>query len=69
MKRPMLRAKGIIARKDGIAVLVQCDREETFYRFSGRSIEYGETAAEAIKRELHEEFGLQSEIGTLACLN
>ncbi|WP_332092008.1 NUDIX domain-containing protein [Paenibacillus sp. GYB003] len=69
MNRPLLRAEGIIVRKDGSAVLVQCDSEESFYRFPGGGVEFGETAAEAIKRELVEEFNLQSEIGTLACLN
>lgn len=69
MDRPLLRAEGIIVRKDRLAVLVQCDSEESFYRFPGGGVEFGETAAEAIKRELIEEFDLQSEIGALACLN
>ncbi|WP_199613792.1 NUDIX domain-containing protein [Paenibacillus alkalitolerans] len=69
MNRPLLRAEAIIIRKDGLSVLVQCDNEETFYRFPGGGVEFGETAAEDIKRELIEEFDLQSEIGALACLN
>lgn len=69
MSRPLLRAEAIIIRNDGKSVLVQCDNEETFYRFPGGGVEFGETAAEAIKRELIEEFDLQSEIGSLACLN
>src|SRR4051794_11701299 len=69
LDRPLLRAEGIIVRKDGLAVLVQCDSEESFYRFPGGGVEFGEAAAEAIKRELIEEFDLQAEIGALACLN
>ncbi|MDQ0888838.1 8-oxo-dGTP diphosphatase [Paenibacillus sp. V4I9] len=69
MNRPILRAEAIVIRKDGLAVLVQCDKQESFYRFPGGDVEFGETAAEAIKRELIEEFDLQSEIGSLACLN
>ncbi|XEC97518.1 NUDIX domain-containing protein [Paenibacillus tarimensis] len=69
MSQPLLRAEAIIIRKDGLSVLVQCDNEETFYRFPGGGVDFGETAAEAIKRELIEEFDLQSEIGALACLN
>ncbi|UNK21111.1 NUDIX domain-containing protein [Paenibacillus sp. N3/727] len=69
MSQPKLRAEGIIIRKDGLAILVQCDNEESFYRFPGGSIEFEETAAEAIKRELVEEFDMQAEIGALACLN
>jgi 8-oxo-dGTP diphosphatase len=49
LNRPLLRAEAIIIRKDGLAVLVQCDLEESFYRFPGGSVEFGETAAEAIK--------------------
>lgn len=49
--------------------MVQCNDVETFYRFPGGSVEFGETAAEAIRRELIEEFDLQAEIGSLACLN
>lgn len=69
MIRPLLRAEAIIIHNDGKSVLVQCDNEETFYRFPGGGVEFGETAAEAIKRELIEEFDLHSEIGSLACLN
>jgi 8-oxo-dGTP diphosphatase len=69
MTKPLLRAEVIIIHNNGKQVLVQCDNEETFYRFPGGSIEFGESAAEAIKRELIEEFDLQSTIGSLACLN
>ncbi|RKN84004.1 NUDIX domain-containing protein [Paenibacillus ginsengarvi] len=69
MSKPLLRAEAIIVRRDGAAVLVQCDRDETFYRFPGGSVEFGETAAEAINRELIEEFELRADIGPLACLN
>lgn len=69
MNKPLLRAEAIIIRRDGAAVLVQCDRDETFYRFPGGTVEFGETAAEAISRELIEEFELRADIGPLACLN
>lgn len=69
MSRPLLRAEAIIVHNDGKSLLVQCDQEESFYRFPGGSIEFGETAAEAIRRELIEEFDLLSEIGSLACVN
>jgi 8-oxo-dGTP diphosphatase len=66
---PLLRAEVIIIHENGKQVLVQCDNEESFYRFPGGSIEFGETAAEAIQRELIEEYDLPSEIGILACVN
>lgn len=61
--RPLLRAEAII--KNGNQVLVQCDNEESFYRLPGGSIEFGETAADAIEREFIEEFDLRVEIGGL----
>jgi 8-oxo-dGTP diphosphatase len=45
--------------------LVQCDDEESFYRFPGGSVEFGETVAEAIQREFAEEFDLSPVIGGL----
>lgn len=69
MNQPLLRAEAIIIGNDGNSVFVQCDNEESFYRFPGGSVEFGETAAEAIRRELIEEFDLQSEVGALACLD
>ncbi|UOQ50360.1 NUDIX domain-containing protein [Gracilibacillus caseinilyticus] len=69
MNKPLLRAEGIIVNEDKTKILVQCDLEESFYRLPGGSIEFGETAVEAIKRELIEEFDLHSDIGELACIN
>jgi ADP-ribose pyrophosphatase YjhB (NUDIX family) len=64
----ILRAEGIILNDDKTKVLVQCDLEESFYRLPGGSLEFGETAADAIKWELFEEFELQLNIGELACV-
>lgn len=69
MNRPLLRAEVIIKSNDGNSVLVQCDNGETYYRFPGGSVEFGETAVEAINRELIEEFKLHANTGSLACLN
>lgn len=56
MRRPLLRVEAIIMNEDYSKALVQCDDQETFYRFPGGSIEFGETAREAIIRELLEEY-------------
>lgn len=69
MSKPLLRAEGLICNDDFTRVLVQCDEEESFYRFPGGTIEFGETAAEAIMRELIEEFDLEVEVNTLALIN
>ncbi|MDP7989180.1 NUDIX hydrolase [Bacillus sp. MHSD_36] len=69
MKMPKLRAEVMIVNEDRSKVLVQCDLNETFYRFPGGSIEFGETAKEAIKRELMEEYDLKIDIQELAVVN
>ncbi|RED51121.1 NUDIX domain-containing protein [Cohnella lupini] len=69
MTIPLLRAEGIICNEQFTEYLVQCDFEESFYRFPGGGIEFGETAAEAISRELIEEYDLLIDIGNLALVN
>ncbi|MFC5466033.1 NUDIX domain-containing protein [Lederbergia graminis] len=69
MSRPLLRAEGIIINENRTEILVQCDVDERFYRLPGGTIELEETAEEAIKRELIEEFELSVDIGELACVN
>lgn len=50
-------ALGVVRRNDEVFVLEFHDEtaEETFYRPPGGGIQFGETAAEAIERELREE--------------
>lgn len=66
---PQLKAQAIITNEEKTKVLVQCDIKETFYRFPGGSIEFGETASYAIRRELIEEFDLRVEVNSLAIVN
>ncbi len=69
MKNPKLRAEVMILNDDHSKVLVQCDLRETFYRFPGGSIEFGETAEEAIARELMEEYDLKIDVQELAVVS
>ncbi|MDA1677949.1 MULTISPECIES: NUDIX domain-containing protein [unclassified Bacillus cereus group] len=69
MKNPKLRAEVMIVNEDRSKVLVQCDLSETFYRFPGGSIQFGETATEAIMRELMEEYDLKLDVQELAVVN
>ncbi|MEK4512096.1 NUDIX domain-containing protein [Paenibacillus anaericanus] len=67
--KPSLRSEGIICDETISKVLVQCDIDETFYRFPGGTVEFGETTLEAITRELIEEFDLAITIGSLVVIN
>ncbi|CAM3939557.1 DNA mismatch repair protein MutT [Bacillus luti] len=69
MKSPLLRAEAIIFNEDHSRIFVQCDKNESFYRFPGGSIEFGETAQEAIMRELLEEYDLEVFVEQLAVVN
>ncbi|AZJ20876.1 DNA mismatch repair protein MutT [Bacillus wiedmannii bv. thuringiensis] len=69
MKSPRLRAEVMILNENHSNVLVQCDLRETFYRFPGGYIEFGETAKEAIVRELIEEYNLKIDVQELAVVN
>ncbi|PGK33874.1 DNA mismatch repair protein MutT [Bacillus anthracis] len=69
MKMPKLRAEVMILNENHSKVLVQCDLRETFYRFPGGSIEFGETAKEAIMRELMEEYDWKIDVQELAVVN
>ncbi|MFD6508190.1 NUDIX domain-containing protein [Bacillus sp. NPDC060175] len=69
MKSPRLRAEAMVLNEDHSKVLVQCDENESFYRFPGGSIEFGETAKEAIIRELMEEYDLKVDVQELAIVN
>ncbi|AGE78781.1 DNA mismatch repair protein MutT [Bacillus thuringiensis serovar galleriae] len=69
MKNPKLRAEAMILNEDHSKVLVQCNENESFYRFPGGSIEFGETSKEAIIRELIEEYDLKVDVQELAIVN
>ncbi|MGH1283947.1 NUDIX domain-containing protein [Bacillus toyonensis] len=69
MIRPHLRAEVMIVNDEHSKVLVQCDENESFYRFPGGSIEFGETSKDAIIRELIEEYDLKVDVHELAIVN
>lgn len=66
MPRPDVKA--LAALFDGQHLLTQCDRSESFYRLPGGNVELGETAAEALTRELAEEYGLAIVPGALLAI-
>jgi 8-oxo-dGTP diphosphatase len=78
MERPRVKALAIIRRGGAkgacfspapLQILVQCDDAEEFYRLPGGSIEHGETAAQAVVRELAEEFDIEAAAGPLAAVD
>jgi 8-oxo-dGTP diphosphatase len=71
MNAPRTTALCVIMRErsDGREFLVQCADDEAFYRFPGGKIEFGETAADTIRREMREEYDLAVAIGPLWIVN
>lgn len=78
MRRPRLTALAVIHRhkrqsnhqsNDRREFLVQCADKEAFYRFPGGEIEFGETAAETLLREMREEYELEITVGNLWMVN
>jgi len=68
---PRITALCIITheRPYGREFLVQCADDEAFYRFPGGEIEFGETAADTIRREMREEYDLDVLVGPLWVVN
>lgn len=69
-KRYNLRVYGIIMNAKG-DVLVADERRNgvSFTKFPGGGLEWGEGLAACLKRELHEELGIEAEIGELFYVN
>lgn len=63
MTQPRLVTWGLCTQGD--RVLVQFSTDEARFRLPGGTIEWGETAAEALERELHEEYDLPSQVGAM----
>ncbi|KRG12599.1 hypothetical protein ACA30_18475 [Virgibacillus soli] len=65
--KPVLRTEAIVWRKnqEAIQFLVQCDDEESFYRFPGGTVEFGESTDKALRREFTEEYDLDIQVGDL----
>jgi ADP-ribose pyrophosphatase YjhB (NUDIX family) len=62
---------GAVIIKDGKILLVKRGNEPNKYMWSipGGIVKVGETLAEALKREVAEEVGLEIEVGDVACVS
>ena len=59
-----------VVRKDGKVLITRRgpgDKHEGFWEFPGGKLEAGETLKECLERELLEELGVQSTVGTTLC--
>lgn len=59
----------IIIDKNKVLIAQRAKRDEFYgkWEFPGGKMEEGETERECLKRELHEEFGIDAEIGDYFC--
>lgn len=64
-RRFNLRAVGVILDGDGRRVLIHRASHEDFWTLPGGRVEMGESAAEALVREMREELGVHVEVGRL----
>jgi len=65
MSKVLSAVKAIIVRENKILILKQVVNDEAIWDFPGGKIKYGESPHEALKREVHEETGLNIEINRL----
>jgi 8-oxo-dGTP pyrophosphatase MutT (NUDIX family) len=62
-----IQALALVRRGDRILVEKGRDevKDETFFRLLGGTVEFGETGAETLRRELREELGAEADVGGL----
>ena len=70
MNKFNIRVYGIIINEDNeILVSEECRFSESFTKFPGGGLQWGEGLKECLKRELKEELGMESKIGELFYVN
>jgi ADP-ribose pyrophosphatase YjhB (NUDIX family) len=70
MKKFNIRVYGIIINEESeILVSDECRFSESFTKFPGGGVQWGEGLKECLKRELKEELGMECEIGALFYVN
>jgi 8-oxo-dGTP pyrophosphatase MutT (NUDIX family) len=64
-----IRIQALALVRQGDRILVEKGRDEvkdeTFFRLLGGTVEFGETGAETLRRELREELGSEADVGRL----
>lgn len=59
------RVRAIIVESDGIVLMKRTKKDAVYYVFPGGGVEEGEDKISAMKREAHEELGVDVEVGSL----
>jgi ADP-ribose pyrophosphatase YjhB (NUDIX family) len=66
--KPTIRVAGMLAVDGRILMVEQSRGEERYWLLPGGGVRFGETLADALKRELREELGLRVGVGRLLAI-
>jgi 8-oxo-dGTP diphosphatase len=67
--RPRIRVAAILRKGDSVLLVQHVKEGHAYWLLPGGGVDFGETLAEALKREVQEETGLEIDVGDIALVN
>ena len=66
MKKPRVRAAGVLIKDDRVLLIRHQKGEDTYWLLPGGGVDYGETMEESLTREFLEECNIEVKVGDMA---